>query len=79
MINYNERLHDLTDISSPAETLAEIKNILLLIDPSPDPTPLENVYTDIISMILILRGQISKRMIISLLRAAFANILSPYT
>jgi hypothetical protein len=42
------RLYDLIDTNSPAETLAEIKNILLLIDPPPDPAPIERVYEDII-------------------------------
>ena len=50
MTNGNIRLHDLTDISSPSETLAEIKNILLLIDPSFDFLFIENVYNDIIRL-----------------------------
>ncbi len=39
MIRDNNKLYELTDTNSPAETLAEIKNILLLIDPSLDPSP----------------------------------------
>ncbi len=46
----DKRFHDIIDTNSPAETLAEIKNILLLIDPPPDPWPIENVYTDIIRL-----------------------------
>jgi hypothetical protein len=42
------RLYELIDTNSPADTLAEIKNILLLIDPSPDPSPIEKIYEDII-------------------------------
>jgi hypothetical protein len=41
-------LYDLVDESSPAETLAEIKNILLLIDPPPDPSPIEKIFEDIV-------------------------------
>lgn len=48
MFRYNNRLYDLTDTNSPAETLAEIKNIMLLIDPSLDPSPIEKIYEDII-------------------------------
>jgi hypothetical protein len=47
MIRDNDRLYDLTDTNSPAESLAEIKNILFLIDPPPDPSPIEKIYTDI--------------------------------
>ena len=43
MMRDNNRLDDLIDTDSPAETLAEIKNILLLIDPSLDPSPIENI------------------------------------
>ncbi|MEN8233003.1 MAG: HD domain-containing protein [Thermodesulfobacteriota bacterium] len=50
MIRANNRLCDKTDTSSPADTLAEIKNILLLIDPSPDPSPIEKIYEDIIRL-----------------------------
>jgi hypothetical protein len=50
MIRDNNRLCDKTDTSSPADTLAEIKNILLLIDPSPDPSPIEKIYEDIIRL-----------------------------
>ncbi len=50
MLRDNNRLYDLTDTSSPDETLAEIKNILLLIDPSPDPSPIEKIYGDIIRL-----------------------------
>jgi hypothetical protein len=50
MTTENLRLHDLTDISSPSETFAEIKKILLLIDPSFDSLLIENVYNDIIRL-----------------------------
>ncbi len=50
MTTENLRLHDLTDISSPSETFAEIKKILLLIDPSFDSLFIENVYNDIIRL-----------------------------
>jgi len=52
MIRDNNRLYDLTDTSSPAETLAEIKNILLLIDPPLDPSPIEKIYEDIIRLFI---------------------------
>ncbi len=41
------RLYELIDPGSPAEILAEIKNILLLIDPPPDRAPIGRVYGDI--------------------------------
>jgi hypothetical protein len=50
MIRDNNRLYDLTDTNSTADTLAEIKNILLLIDPSLDPSPIEKIYEDIIRL-----------------------------
>ena len=50
MIRDNDRLYDLTDTNSPAESLAEIKNILLLIDPLPDPSPIEKIYADILRL-----------------------------
>ena len=50
MTTENLRLHDLTDISSPSETFAEIKKILQLIDPSFDSLFIENIYTDIIRL-----------------------------
>ena len=50
MIRDNDRLYDLTDTNSPAETLSEIKNILLLIDPPPDPSPIEKIYADILRL-----------------------------
>ena len=50
MLRDNNRLYELTDTNSPAATLAEIKNILLLIDPSPDPAPFEKIYADIIRL-----------------------------
>jgi len=50
MIRDTNRLYDLTDTNSPAETLAEIRNILLLIDPSLDPSPIEKIYEDIIRL-----------------------------
>ena len=50
MIKEKNRLYELIDTASPAETLAEIKNILLLIDPSPDPSSIEMVYEDIVHL-----------------------------
>jgi hypothetical protein len=48
MIKDDNRLYDLIDPDSPAETLAEIKNILLMIDPSLDPSSIEKIFEDII-------------------------------
>jgi HD domain len=50
MIRDDNRLYDLIDTGSPAETLAEIKNILLLIDPAIDQSPIEKLYEDIINL-----------------------------
>ena len=50
MIKDNNRLYDLTDTNSPAESLAEIKNILLMIDPPPEPSPIEKIYADILRL-----------------------------
>ena len=50
MTTENLRLHELTDISSPSETFAEIKKILQLIDPSFDSSLIDNVYNDIICL-----------------------------
>lgn len=50
MIGNNNRLYELTDTNSPAESIAEIKNILLLIDPRPNPLPIEKVFTDILRL-----------------------------
>jgi hypothetical protein len=50
MIRDNNILYDLTDTNSTTDTLAEIKNILLLIDPSSDPSPIEKIYEDIICL-----------------------------
>jgi len=50
MFTDNNRLHELIDTDSPADTLAEIKNILLLIEPSPDPLPIEEIFEDIIRL-----------------------------
>ena len=50
MIKDIDRLYGLTDTSSPAESLAEIKNIMLLIDPPPDPSPFEKVFTDVLRL-----------------------------
>ena len=44
----NIRLYDLTNIHSTSETFAEIKNILLLVDPSLDPSLIEDTYNDIV-------------------------------
>lgn len=43
-------LYNLTDTNSPAATLAEIKNTLLLVIPPPDPAPIEKIYEDIIRL-----------------------------
>ena len=48
MIRDNNKLNDLTDTNSTVETLTEIKNILLLVDPSLDPSPIEKIFEDII-------------------------------
>ena len=45
-----DRLYELTDTHSPAESLAEIKNILLLIDPPPDSSPIEKVFADVLRL-----------------------------
>ena len=50
MMRDNNKLDELTDTNSPAETLAEIKNILLLIDPSLDTSPIEKVFEDIVRL-----------------------------
>jgi hypothetical protein len=50
MFGENNTLYDLTDTGSPAETLAEIRNILLLIEPSPDPAPIGKIYEDVIRL-----------------------------
>ena len=50
MIRDNDRLYDLTDTNSPPESIAEIKNILLLIDPPPESSPIEKIYADIIRL-----------------------------
>ena len=50
MIRDKNRLYDLTDTNSPAESLAEIKSILLLIDPHLDPSPIEKIYADILRL-----------------------------
>ncbi len=48
MMRDNNKLFELTDTDSPAETLAEIKYILHLIDPDLDPSPIEKIFRDII-------------------------------
>jgi hypothetical protein len=50
MMRDANRLYDLIDTDSPAETLAEIKNILLLIDQAPDWSPIERIYGDIVRL-----------------------------
>jgi len=50
MLRDNNKLYELTDTDSPAETLAEIKHILLLVDPSSDPSPIEKIFGDIIRL-----------------------------
>ncbi|MBW2467147.1 MAG: HD domain-containing protein [Deltaproteobacteria bacterium] len=52
MYRDNDTLYDLTDTGSPPATLAEIKNILLMLEPSPDPSPIENIYEDIIRLFI---------------------------
>ncbi|MFC1844501.1 hypothetical protein ACFLZ5_06880 [Thermodesulfobacteriota bacterium] len=44
------RLHDLIDIKSPSEIFAEIIKILSLVDPSLDPSLIENAFKDIIRL-----------------------------
>ena len=46
----NIRLHDLTNISSPDETFAEIAHIVRLVEPSFDTSFIESVYKDIIRL-----------------------------
>ena len=48
MATNNIRLYDLTNINSSSETFAEIKNILLQIDPSFSFSLVENIFIDII-------------------------------
>ena len=50
MIRGNNRLYDLTDTNSAVESIAEIKNILLLINPPPDPSPIEKVFADVLRL-----------------------------
>jgi hypothetical protein len=50
MMRDNNRLYDLTDTNSPAETIAEITNILLLLEPRPDPLPVESVFKDVLRL-----------------------------
>ncbi len=44
------KLSDLTNISSPSETFAEMTKVLALINPSYDPAPLKIVFSDIIRL-----------------------------
>ena len=46
----NTRLHDLINIKSPSDIFAEIIKILSLVDPSLDPSLIENVFKDIIRL-----------------------------
>lgn len=50
MLRDNDRLYELTDTNSPTETLAEIKTILHLVDPTLDPAPIENIFEDIVRL-----------------------------
>lgn len=50
MTTEKTRLHQLTDITSPGETFAEIKYIVTLIDSSFDFSFIENVYNDIVRL-----------------------------
>jgi len=50
MTTKNIRLYDLTNINSPSEIFAEIRNILLLIDTSFSFSLIENIYNDIICL-----------------------------
>jgi hypothetical protein len=50
MFRDSNRLYELTDTNSPAETLSEIKNILRLVDPSSDPSLIEQIFADIIRL-----------------------------
>lgn len=50
MFKDNNTLYELTDTDSPAATLAEIKHIMLLVDPTFDPAPIEMIFADIIRL-----------------------------
>ena len=50
MFSSSHRLYELTDTSSPAETLSEIKNILRLLVPPTDPAPIEEIYGVVIRL-----------------------------
>jgi len=50
MTNREIKLNDLTNIYSPSETFAEIRNIVLLVDPAFDFSLLEEIYQDVISL-----------------------------
>jgi len=50
MFRANNQLYELTDTSSTADTMAEIKHILLLLDPSPDPLLIQEIYADVIRL-----------------------------
>ncbi|MCF8056220.1 MAG: HD domain-containing protein [Desulfocapsa sp.] len=50
MFRDNNRLYELTDTNSPTETLTEIKNILFLVDPSLDPSPIEKIFENIVRL-----------------------------
>ena len=50
MLREQNRLYELTDTGSPDETLAEIKKILHLVNPSFDAAPIENIFADIVRL-----------------------------
>ena len=50
MFSEDRKLYELTDTDSPVDTIAEIKHILHLIDPSLDPALIEEVYEDILRL-----------------------------
>ena len=50
MVKNNIKIYDLVDISSPQQTLIEIKYVLALTHPDFDPCRFEKAYSDIISL-----------------------------
>lgn len=50
MMRDNDKLYELTDTSSSADTLTELKYVLSLIDPDLDPSPIEKIFRDIIQI-----------------------------
>ena len=50
MIKSDTKIYDLVDISSPPQTLTEIKSVLALVHPDFDPCRFEKAYSDIIRL-----------------------------